>query len=191
MTFSSLCDDAAAVMDHAASLGFTEFAVLGTRVGALVAAATVASMPATPLALWEPVADPIRFVADAERARRMSRLAKGGGGPTNGWREELDRNGVLDLVGYEVYPPLIDSLENVDLASILGSVPRRVFIVRFRGKAGADPLADALVERGFAVQTGMFGLSEAWWFHEAVVPESGDLVTSTTAWLTNALSEAA
>jgi pimeloyl-ACP methyl ester carboxylesterase len=192
MTFSSLCDDAAAVLDHAVSLGFTEFALLGTRMGALVAAATVASMPAAPLALWEPVVQPLRFIADADRARRISQLAQGGGGPKTDWRQELERNGVLDLVGYEVYPPLIDSLEDVDLVSALGSLPRRVFIVRFRGKAGAaDPLADALVERGFSVQTGILDLSEAWWFHTELVPETGDLITATTAWLTSVLSEAA
>ena len=45
MTLSTLYDDARAVLNHAESLGFSQFALLGTRVGALVAAATVASLP--------------------------------------------------------------------------------------------------------------------------------------------------
>jgi len=192
MTFSSLCDDTAAVLDYGRSLGFAEFALLGTRMGALVAASTVASMPATPLALWEPVVDPLRFITEADRARRMSQLAKGGEGPTTSWREELAQKGVLDLVGYEVYPPFIESFKDVDLVGSLGPPPRRVFVVRFRGKAGAtDPLAQALIERGFIVELKTADLSEAWWFHSERVPETGDLITTTTAWLTNVLLVAA
>lgn len=191
MTFSSLCDDAHAVLDHAVSLGFSEFAVLGTRLGALVAAATVASMPSVPLALWEPVSDPLRFIADAQRAKRISRTAQGAGGEATDWRQELERNGVLDLLGYDVYPPLIDSLKDVDLLTTLGSLPRRVFIARFRSQTRArDPISDALVERGFAVESGIFGLAESWWFHNELVPESGDLIVATSAWLTTALAEA-
>lgn len=192
MTFSSLCEDAAAVLEYGRSLGFSEFALLGTRIGALVAASTAASMPAAPLALWEPVVDPLRFLTEADRARRMSQLAKGGEGSKIGWREELARNGVLDLIGYEVYPPFIESLEDADLVGSLGPPPRRIFVVRFRGKGGAtDPLVQALSERGFMLELETADLSEAWWFHSERVPETGDLITTTTEWLTNALRVAA
>jgi hypothetical protein len=191
MTFSSLCDDSRAVLDHAMSLGFSEFALLGTRLGALVAAATVATMPSAALALWEPVSDPLRFITDAQRAKRISRMAQGAGGEADDWRQELERNGVLDLLGYDVYSPLIDSLKHIDLLTLLGSPPRRIFIARFRSQAGAkDSISDALAERGFSVQSGTFGLAESWWFHNELLPESGGLIGATSAWLASALAEA-
>jgi pimeloyl-ACP methyl ester carboxylesterase len=190
MTFSSLCGDARAVLDHATALGFSEFAVLGTRLGTLVAAATVASMPSVPLALWEPVPDPLRFIEEAQRAKRISRAARGVNGEATQWREELERNGFLDLLGYDVYFPLIDSLKGVDFLTTIGFEPRRVFIARFRGQAGtSDPMSDALVARGFSVESGIFGLSESWWFHNELVPESGDLIVATSEWLARALAE--
>ena len=132
MTFSSLCEDARAVFDRGLALGFTEFALLGTRVGALVAAATAATLPSVPLALWEPVVDPLRFIADARRAKRISQAARGVGDVGANWREELAQQGVLDLLGYDVYEPLVGSLKDIDLLSILGSSPRKLFL---RGSA--------------------------------------------------------
>jgi alpha/beta superfamily hydrolase len=190
MTFSSLCDDTRAVLDHAVGLGFTEFALLGTRVGALIAAETVSSMASVPLALWEPVGDALRLVADAQRAKRMSQTAQGQSGVATDWRHELDRSDVMDLVGYDVYPPLIDSLKDVDLLTTLGPQPRPVFLARFRGEAGGkDPLVEKLVDRGFSVQSGTFDLHESWWFQSELAPESGELITATTAWLTSVLAK--
>jgi hypothetical protein len=184
MTFASLCADSRAVFDHALSLGFSEFAVLGTRLGALVAAATVAPMPSVPLALWEPVTQPLRFVRDAQRARRMSQIAQEREGQSTDWRQELERNGMLDLLGYDVYSPFVDSLKDVDLLTILGSTARPLFIARFRGLASEkDPLADALSDRGFAVESENVDLSESWFLHTELVAESRDLITATTAWL--------
>ena len=192
MTFSTLCADAEAVADHARALGFTRLAVLGTRLGSLVAAATVASMPSSPLALWEPVTDPLRFVSEAQRAKRISQVAQEGAGSQADWRQELRQNGMLDLLGYDVYSPMIDSLSHVDLLQIIGPVPRPVFIGRFRDKAeGKDPLLDSLIQLGFPVQAAGFGLSESWWFHDEFASESGDLISATSDWLVAALLEPA
>ena len=91
MTFTSLCDDSNAVLDHARSLGFAHFAFLGTRLGAFVAAATVASADLIPLALWEPPTDPLRFITEAHRARRMSQVAQGESSKAIHWNQELEQ----------------------------------------------------------------------------------------------------
>jgi pimeloyl-ACP methyl ester carboxylesterase len=191
MTFSSMCDDARAVLDHAESLGFSNFAVLGTRVGALVAAATVSALPSpVPLAIWEPVDDPLRFLDDAQRANRISMAAQGGGGEGGSWRHELERNGVLHTVGYDIYSAMVESLEGIDLVTALGTQTRAVFLARFRERAGStDRIRDALVERGFSLRFGSYGLSESWWLHNERAPESGDLVTETVDWLSASLAE--
>lgn len=191
MTLSTLCDDAGAVLEHAESLGFSKFAVLGTRVGALVAAETVSALPSSvPLAVWEPVDDPLRFLADAQRANRMSRAAQGGGGSAGDWREELAQNGVVHLLGYDVYPAMIESLENVGFLTMLGAQPRDVMVARFAAKEGApDPIRDVLVERGFSVHYDSYGLTESWWFHSERAPESNSLIAATVDWLSASLLE--
>jgi hypothetical protein len=190
MTFASLCEDASTLLGHAATLGFSEFAVLGTRLGGLVAAATVASKPSVPLVLWEPVADPTVFLKSAQRAKRMSQAAQSGVPVAADWRQELENEGRLDLLGYDVYRPLIDTIMPVDLVATLGSEPRRVFIGRFGGKSTEmDPLAAELQKRGFEVGWGRYDFSESWWFQSELVPESGDLISATAAWLARALEE--
>ena len=191
MTFESLCDDARAVLDHARSLGFSNFAVMGTRIGALVAAATAAALPSSvPLAAWEPIDDPVRFIADAVRANRISRATQGGGQEAVNWRQELKTSGVLHLLGYDVYSAMVESLEGVDLLSALGSQVRPVLLARFRARPGAtDKVHDDLVQRGFPVQWGNYGLSESWWFHSEHAPESGELINATVDWVSDALAE--
>ena len=191
MTFDSLCDDARAVIDHAESLGFSDFVLVGTRLGALVAAATVASRPSVPLVLWEPVTDPFVFLAHGQRAKRMSLVIQDREDQVTDWRHDLERNGVLDLFGYDVYPPLIQSLEDVGLLAALGSEPRRMFIAGFqRGASAFDPIRDELTGRGFPVETADFDLSESWWFATEKAPRSGDLISATAAWVAQAFRSA-
>ena len=184
MTFLSLCQDASAVLHHASALGFSKFALLGTRLGALVAAATVASMPLVPLALWEPVADSHSFISEAQRARRISRTARGLGSEASGWTDELVRDGVLDVLGYDLHQSFLDSLKSVDLLNIVGTRPRPIFIARFRERSRRmNELDETLRSRKFLVESLTFNVSESWWFHDQHAPRSGDLLTATSLWL--------
>ena len=187
MTFSSLCDDAAAVLDHARRAGFSEFALLGTRLGALVAAATAAPIPGLPLCLWEPVEDPRQFLKDAFRAKRISQTAQAGHAPVGDWRQELEQNGRLDLLGYDVHPPLLDSLAEINLLTALGTLPRPVFVGRFGAPGKRDDLRHRLAERGFTVEAASYALSESWWFQSELPGEHDDLITASADWLTRAL----
>ena len=189
MTLETLCDDARAVMEHGSSIGFDRFALLGTRIGALVAATVISSKPAASLAFWEPVVDAQRFVGDAQRAKRMSQMAQAADSRMSQWQTELEQNGVLDLLGYDVYPEMVKSLEGVDLVERLGPQIRPIFIARFRGGAGErDHLAEALAARGFPVRTGHFGLAESWWFEAQSTLDSNDLYGATTDWLSTTLA---
>ena len=184
MTFGTLCDDAAVMIEHAQSLGFTQLAVAGTRLGGLVAAATAASIPLAPLAIWEPVTDPLRFLTEAQRAKRISQVAQEKAEELADWRQELRQKGRLDLLGYDVYEPMIDSLAGLNLVDLVGAPPRSIFLGRFGGSVPAtDLLADSLRGRGFSVDTAAFGLSESWWFHNEFVSDSGNLISATCDWL--------
>lgn len=189
LTFATMCEDALAVMNHAATLGFSAFAALGTRLGALVAAAAVAAVPSVPLALWEPMADPLAFITDARRAYRISQLAQDGRTHAPDWRDELKDHGMIDLRGHYVYAPFIDSLNGRDLVDTLGSNPRPIFLVRFRVTSGtSDPVAEKVTERGFSVESSVAGFSESWWLQSERVPESGDLIPTTVSWFKKAFA---
>jgi hypothetical protein len=191
MSFESMCDDARAVMEYCSSLGFDRFGLLGTRIGALVSAAVIASQPSVPLAFWEPITNPLAFIADAQRAKKMSRLTQTKEERPSQTPSSASENGVIDILGYDVHPTLIRSLEGMDLVSNLGSLTRPIFIARFRSeKLEKDDLAEALVSRGFPVKTAHYGLSESWWFDRMTTLESGDLVVNTAAWLAAALADA-
>jgi hypothetical protein len=147
-------------------------------------------MPAAPLALWEPATHPLGFIGEAQRAKRMSQVAQNKQGNLGDWRQELASNGRLELLGYDVYPPLIESLAELDLLNLIGSTPRSVFVGRFQGMGAADPLTEALRERGFLVETAAFGVSESWWFHNEFVSESGgNLISATADWLAAAIEQ--
>jgi hypothetical protein len=191
MTFETLVDDAGVAAEFTKSLGFTRLGLVGTRMGSLIAAATAASMAATvPLALWEPLDDPLRFITDGLRAKRISQLAQEGGGGSVPWMQELEQNGRLDLLGYDVYPSLVASFRGLDLLTALSFTQRPLFIARFRQSSSPkDRLVQELTERGFTVQTGHYGLTEAWWFDHENQGETGEVVVGTVNWLKDGLGE--
>jgi hypothetical protein len=138
------------------------------------------------------VANPLRFIAEAQRAKRISQVARETEGSTTDWRKELADHGMVDLLGYEVFPPMIDSLAELSLIDLIGSDPRPVFIARFKSTNGApDRLADSLRVRGFRVNNAVFGVSESWWFHSEFVSDGRDLIPATRDWLIAAIAEMA
>jgi hypothetical protein len=187
MTFGTMCDDSMVAITHATSLGFENIGLVGTRLGALIAAKTVSDFGPAPLAIWEPVSDPMRFIRDAQRAKRMSQVVQEQAQETTDWRQELEQRGELDLLGYTVYPNLIESLSGVDLITSLGLSPRPLLIARFRAReSGSDPLAKELIPLGFAPVFQSFGVPESWWLPSENIIESTDLVNSTRDWFSGA-----
>jgi hypothetical protein len=190
MTLDSLVSDAKAVLSHWSAPAFSNYAVVGTRLGSLVAAKVVSETP-WPVALWEPVIDPARFFGEAARAQRMSQLARAKEGRARGWRSELSSSGQVELLGHSVYPPLVNSLDEVGLLELLGTSPRSVFVARFGARDhSSDGLMEELSRRGFRVTYENHAVSVAWWFDPNRPGKSADLVPSTALWLRNALSAA-
>ena len=68
--------------------------------------------------------------------------------------------GRLDLVGYDVYKPMVDSLGEPTCRTCSGDQPRPVFLARFRSRAGiSEPIHDGLVAAGFPVDLRNYGPS--------------------------------
>ena len=189
MTLESMSADTAAVVAHVEStLGPERMAFHGTRLGGLVAG-SFARAASAPLSLWEPVAEPMRFFAEAFRFKRMNKISEEAGPWVGTWREELAENGVLDLLGYDAHPPLIESLERVTLAAVLGDDPPPMFVAGFKDrppKAASAKVAIPAKANGASVDTASFALAETWWFHNEQVHEASGLIDATAAWLLGA-----
>lgn len=185
LTVETLVDDAHVVADYASSLAYAALGFVGTRMGAVVAAAVVSTMPGTvPLAMWEPLEDPMKLITDGRRARRMSQLAQDTNAVSPNWTDELEHAGRLDLLGYDIHRPLVESLKEVDLMSALGSTARAIYIARFReASLSGDLLVEELGRRGFYVESGNYRLDEAWWFDRETEGPVGAVVADTADWL--------
>lgn len=192
MTFASLCENTEAVVDHGRSLGFSDFAFIGSRIGAAVAARTAASNSTTPLAMWEPVSDPRRYMTEGHRAQRMSQLAQESASEATDWRADLAEHGVTDILGYDIHREFVDSFEGVDLVSMLEGHTGPVLIARFRSAAKTrDKLADDLLAQGLAVDRVFVDVTEPWWFDRETDPDSGDLLPATAQWIESRLARGA
>jgi hypothetical protein len=137
-TFETLVEDAHVATAIALELGPRDgLAYLGTRVGALVAAA--ASRPVgAPLILWEPVTDGASYWREAFRARLIRSVSESGGGhpPVRDAAGQLAAAGWIDLLGYRVTRRLHDSLRDRALAAELGPRPGPVLRLDKRESRG-------------------------------------------------------
>jgi hypothetical protein len=191
MTFQSMCADAEAVFAYATSLGASSVGVIGTRMGALVGAAILANRPGVPMAIWEPIPNMESFIREAGRAKRMSQITQEASGEIPNWQQELaDNDGVLDIVGYDLYPAFIESFHGINLLSLLGAGSRKLFVAHFGGRVRAhDLFAANLRDQGFDVESGSFGSRESWWLDKETVTDSSELITATTAWMSKSLEK--
>jgi hypothetical protein len=190
VTFERLCADATVAGDRLRErTGVDQLAFLGTRLGALVAAATSSG----PLVLWEPVLDARTYFREAFRARRMRELKDGVAEPSSApsLEAQLSDEGSVDVLGYTIHRSLFESLRPQHLA--IGDVPRPVLIVQIAKRAELrreyTAAAEAWRSAGCPVDTAVVDDDESWWFvGEDWQPEerrsgTATLVAETRRWL--------
>lgn len=203
LSFETMLIDTLAASERLRRLaGVTSLAFLGTRVGALVAAAAAAELDAVALALWDPVVDPSGYLREVLRARLMSELAGGATTPTSEATllEELERKGWVDVLGYSVHRSLHESLRGRGLVRQVGPGAQAVLLVELTARSElAPPLVDlerAWGERGVAVTTAVTGKDEAWWFtqegwwRDKKIATGTPLLDVTATWLAGQLQGA-
>lgn len=163
---------------------------LGTRVGAVVAA--LAAPADAPLVLWEPVLDGDRWLKDAMRAAKISRVSRGlkddGANPTS-QTTRLEADGVLDLLGFALYRPLIDDVRRVRLEEVLAARRGPTMLIQIGSASNPRPANLQMIDRlrsvGVDVEFHAAGHEVAWWFEEGGARdfESDDeIVLPTVAW---------
>jgi alpha/beta superfamily hydrolase len=191
MTFSTMADDAAAAVERAVEVsGVRRITFLGTRIGALVAAAAAERVPDAALTLWEPTTDPVRYFREMTRAAAMRDLRTGSTTDSLPVLDELRAGRPVDVLGYTIHPGLYGSLVEQRMADLLPARANAALVVQLG--LGTDLRRDHrdLVARmqdvGWSVTTRAIEAAETWWFvnDPAIVGRfSTAVVDATTEWM--------
>lgn len=178
-------------------------AVVGTRVGALVAASLAAELPGSPLAVWEPVLTPKSYFRELYRATVISGLKSGTtlAGSVDGFLRQLRSQRVVDVLGYpisqEFYESVVQAAE-LPHSTCVGPAPKFLGQISPSGQLRPEvrALSHSWAEQGCDVTTEVVAADEAWWFgggggspattRRATLP----LVEATAAWLTRVAVDA-
>lgn len=179
--FGSLVHDARTAIEHLVDrCGVERVGLVGTRVGALVAARVARDLPpGTPLALWQPVLDPRQYLADAAAAAAAASPDHlPATHPTSAVRALLDSR-----LGRDLFAPAVVG----NLVDMLGPHPRPLLLVQLHRRVGLAPAYRDAVGRlealDFPVDVVYDPTEEEWWqVHEAREP-SDDALTATAEWL--------
>jgi pimeloyl-ACP methyl ester carboxylesterase len=145
-------------------------AYLGTRLGALVAAAASAAGGAAPLALWEPVIRPTAYFREAFMASTIRDVKRDveGGAPMQALIDTLRSEGSVDLLGYTLTRSLHDDLASRSLPEEIGVLGRPVLLVQIaseRRLSGThERLAATLTSVGCDVVVDAVEAEQSWWF---------------------------
>jgi alpha/beta superfamily hydrolase len=197
-TFDSMREDALASASWLRARAEVEtVGFLGTRWGALVAAAAVRDGD-SPLALWEPALDGRSYFREAFRANRIHAAKEQRAHESEpSTEEELASHGVVDVLGYPLLRTFFEDASTRRLDVELGDRPRPVLLAQTgrgeRLRPDYERFAAGLRDRGLAVETAAIDGDETWWFTgarwqaEERRPGTQRLVERTTDWLARAL----
>jgi hypothetical protein len=143
--------------------------VLGTRVGATVAALAAQRLRAPRLALIAPIVDPKAYFREVFRGHLISEMKSGTGRLTiDELERRLHQDGWVDVLGYPLGADLYRSIGGQALLDVLIPPLRSVLLVHI-GKghgeqASAEALSSALARSGIRWSAETLPLSLAWWF---------------------------
>jgi alpha-beta hydrolase superfamily lysophospholipase len=195
VTFDSLREDAASAVERLrVATGVAAPALLGSRLGGLVAAAAARECADAPLVLWEPTLDPERYFREVMRARLIHELRAGRASRRSGeaLAGELRTGSLVDVLGYPIHRALYESTATRTLPGELGDRPRPVLLAdRGRGgelSAGAAELTAALRSTGSRVDVHVHREQPAWWFARATGRTLDALSRVTVDWLVRELA---
>jgi hypothetical protein len=171
ISFASLVEDTLRMVDHLHDrCGIDRVGFLGTRVGALVAARVARDRGGAPLALWQPVIDPRRYLDAAVGVAGSSRL--------------LETPLARDLFD----PAVVDNL--VDLTGVW---PRPVLLVQLHRRVGLSPEYRAAVDRwqarGFPVDIAYDPTEDEWWQVHPDWEPADEVLAATSSWLAEQLGQ--
>jgi hypothetical protein len=169
--------------------------LIGTRWGALIAAAAAAAHPEAGLVLWEPLLDAARFFKEAFRSRLVKTVRDGVETPTTGkeLEDRLRAGETVEVPAHRIHPALYRSSIGRSLGGELGAEPRDVLAVQVGPTGSVRPDLEREAQRwlagGLRVELASIRGEESWWLvDERVLDESTrgittELISVTARWL--------
>ena len=193
---STMRDDAAESLEHLQAWSGVDAPVLvGTRWGALVAAAAASTHPSAGLVLWEPLLDASRFFRDAFRTKLVNDRKSGIEQPETGdvLGARLQAGESVDLIGHTIHAALYQSSVGRTLEGELGSTPRPMLVIQIATSTTIRPDLASRLEAwrgaGFAAEVEPVEGAETWWLvderwtDEGRQALTGRLVDLTSEWV--------
>lgn len=197
VTFESMLGDTLEAVEFLESYSNVDsLAFLGTRLSALVASAAAKRFDGAPVALWEPALDPEDYFREVFRAASIRDLKRElQDGPSTRPRDrasiqQLETNGSIDVLGYEVHWNLYRSFLDHGLLDELGEHRRDVLLVQLDRRDELryeySNVRSTLESQGFSIQAHAIRANEHWWFsgnpsHSASTLKA--VVAATGSWL--------
>jgi alpha/beta superfamily hydrolase len=170
--------------------GTSTVAFIGVRMGAFPAVTLAQRSHGAPIVLWDPVLDTDRFMRDALRSHAIAAL-KGEAKPdkTSETLERLERDGSIDLLGYEFTSGFYESIQGRKLTD-QPPAGSKVLVVPF-GSSTNTALLDVWRSEGVDVSTSEGTEREAWWLDEQATRDRqnrGSVLADLTAtWLSDTI----
>jgi hypothetical protein len=149
--------------------GIKPTVVVGTRLGAMVAAKVATIFDASSLVMWSPTLDAAGYFRDVFRGYMIGRLKDGelAGKRASDPVGRLRREGSLDVLGYPIGRPLYDSFVDRHLIDEMSPRAGGCLLIQVGGNALSSSylrFARQMRGRGTAVDTSVVAGREAWWF---------------------------
>jgi exosortase A-associated hydrolase 2 len=165
-------------------------ALLGIRLGAVLAAEVMATAEAAPatLVLWQPVVDGKIHMTQFLRVRMAAQLDR----PdlpketTAGMRKQLDAGEAIEVAGYELHPELVRAIDGANLVKQRPALRHALWLENVAADGGELPApavaaAPAWADAGIAAEMRPYVGPAFWQLHERVLTPS--IIEITTAWL--------
>lgn len=168
--------------------------LVGTRWGALIAAAAAADRPEAGLVLWEPLLDASRFFREGFRSRLVKAVHDGAEATTGKELEDRLRAGeTVEVPAHRVHPAFYLSSVDRVLGRELGTELRDVLAIQVGATGSVRPdlarQAEMWRDAGLAVDVAAIRGEESWWLvderwhDEAKRPMTSELISETTRWM--------
>lgn len=170
-TFDSMQEDTANAVEHLKEvIALQHIALMGTRMGALVAAAESVKHPGSPLILLEPIQEASTFFSGSFEAQLLVRMSRDGLSRMTEQEllSELQTKHFVDIVGFTLTSALYNSTSQVLLDELLPMDPRPVLLAQLGGSTLSSEhldLLDSLPPSGMAEHI-VLPAGETWWFIE-------------------------
>ncbi len=189
LSFEGMCQDARLAWRRLEDrTGTSPVAFVGARVGGTVAATLRAEAPDAPLVIWDPIPDPAAYFREVYRYRLLADLPLGGS-PRSSFQTELDEQGSVHVLGFQLHRRLYESFLEASLEKALAGSTGPVLLVQLGGgiRSRSDELANSLRGSGFSLDSSSISGKLPWWLHHASAGSRIDeeaLISASADWLT-------